>query len=93
MNTEDSPAPHAPEPAWVSYIDGLKIVSASLRPRVSGIADAASVEGEQKIPDETGNWAAYIDRIYIEELMRRLGHRKPVHATSWTGARTGIKEQ
>jgi hypothetical protein len=74
MTTEEPLAPRVPEPNWASYIDTLRISGTSRRPRESGIADAASIEARPKISDEPVNWAEWIDRIYIEELMRRLGH-------------------
>ena len=66
--------PRAPEPNWASYIDTLKTAGAVKRSKEPETAVATSAKAERDIPDEPKNWAEFIDRIYIQELMRRLDH-------------------
>ena len=71
MTTEEA---RVIEPNWVSYIDTLKTAGAVKRSREPEIAAAPSAKEERDIPDEPKNWAEFIDRIYIQELMRSLDH-------------------
>jgi hypothetical protein len=74
MTTEEPRVPHALEHNSASYVDTLTMASASRRATESEFSEAPSVKGERNIPDEPMNWAEFIDRIYIQELMRRLNH-------------------
>ena len=66
--------PRELEPSWASYIDSLKTAGAVKRAKEPETAVATSVKAERDILDEPKNWAEFIDRIYIQELIRRLDH-------------------
>lgn len=66
--------PRELEPSWASYIDNLKKARAVKRSDERETPAATSAKGERDIPDDPKNWAEFIDRIYIQELMRRLDH-------------------
>jgi len=89
MTTEEA---RAPEPNWATYIDTLKTAGAVKRSKEAEIVAAPSAKGEGDIPDEPKNWAEFIDRIYMRELMRRLDHRGSAQVKSFAGARAGIGE-
>jgi hypothetical protein len=74
MTIEEPVAPRALEPDWASYIDMLKRVSDSPRLIVAGGTDATPVREDPDISLEPMNWAEYVDRIYMQELIRRLDH-------------------
>jgi hypothetical protein len=72
MTTEEPRGPLAPEPNWASYIDTLRNTAVPRRSRESRFADAPSETGEKKLPVEPVNWADYVDKLYIDQLMLSL---------------------
>ena len=72
MNTEDRSPVLASEPNWVCYIDSLNTAGLAERAREPSVAAASPAATGEKIFAEPANWADYVDRLYIDQLMRSL---------------------